>query len=874
MIITYLLLKNFANIYTATRLKEIEIDLSKSLNNIVLIIGKNGSGKTSILAELHPFAYPGNSDVRNNTSLILEGHDGYKEIHITHEGHDYIIRHNYKNNKGKIILKSYFERDGVELNTNGNVTSFVPLVKGYLSLEPEFLKLTRLGPNVTNLIDMKSTERKNFAPVLLSGMGEYNSYFKKISKDNNLLHAMIGNVSEKLLRLHMESKEELLSCIKMEESNIKHWEDKLNKDTISLGESKGFINALIPQGLDTFKGEVDNLKNEAAEIKTKLDNYKIASDKIVRLGSFESELENLFRDKDKATENYLQDKIQLANLQEKQNEIQNKISEAQLKLAEMSSEDNRDSLLSEYEKLKAYIDEYKELERFVPPCTKDAFFNLLGLLKTIDDLASTIYTFDRDSIIKAVDLISSGSNVDRYIESELSKLDSKYHLSKAIKNTDEQIRVIFRDPNCPIHECPYIQYYNEMAKSSNTDNSISEETMSIKRDKLTEIKAIASNIDNILMILKSNEFILKNIEMMEYLTANYIFRALKMGESLYDESEMTNLASTIERYEWYVKKKNQLSEIELELSKLNASGNITSLKKELIELNLEAGKIDSELNKAHMNVEVSANKIVSIEYMIEALKNDEDLKRGKQDLEDRLSAITNEINTRMEIMRTLWDHEENIIKINLCIEEDNTQLSKCRDSLNELKRTLKEYETLTKEKELLVNKYDDINIIKESLSSSKGIPLLYMQLYLRNAKSYVNELLSFAYPEGEFMIEDFIISPTEFSIPYTKNGITVSDISFASQGERSLVSVALSFALMAQSVKEYNILLLDEMDSPLDYKKKSIFLDILLRHMNLINADQIFLITHSETFEGYPTDVILTSDTNYNLEGKNIIYHY
>mgnify|MGYP000814654335 CR=1 FL=1 len=44
--------------------------------------GKNGSGKTSILSELHPFASCGNMDVRSDVCLIKEGCDGYKEIHI------------------------------------------------------------------------------------------------------------------------------------------------------------------------------------------------------------------------------------------------------------------------------------------------------------------------------------------------------------------------------------------------------------------------------------------------------------------------------------------------------------------------------------------------------------------------------------------------------------------------------------------------------------------------------------------------------------------------------------------------------------------------------------------------------------------------
>ena len=93
MRITRLILVNFVNIYTGMKLKKLDLDLSKSINRIILLIGKNGSGKTSILSNLHPFAYPGTMDIRNNTDMILKDNDGYKEIHILDDDNMYIIKH-------------------------------------------------------------------------------------------------------------------------------------------------------------------------------------------------------------------------------------------------------------------------------------------------------------------------------------------------------------------------------------------------------------------------------------------------------------------------------------------------------------------------------------------------------------------------------------------------------------------------------------------------------------------------------------------------------------------------------------------------------------------------------------------------------------
>ena len=40
------------------------------------------------------------------------------------------------------------------LNVNGNVSSFKEIVKEELQIEPDYLKLIRLGSNVTSLIDL------------------------------------------------------------------------------------------------------------------------------------------------------------------------------------------------------------------------------------------------------------------------------------------------------------------------------------------------------------------------------------------------------------------------------------------------------------------------------------------------------------------------------------------------------------------------------------------------------------------------------------------------------------------------------------------------------------------------------------------------
>ena len=51
-------------------------------------------------------------------------------------------------------------KDGIELNPNGNVSSFNDIIQLEFGIDQSFLRLVRIGPNVVKFINMKATERK------------------------------------------------------------------------------------------------------------------------------------------------------------------------------------------------------------------------------------------------------------------------------------------------------------------------------------------------------------------------------------------------------------------------------------------------------------------------------------------------------------------------------------------------------------------------------------------------------------------------------------------------------------------------------------------------------------------------------------------
>ena len=205
-----------------------------------------------------------------------------------------------------------------------------------------------------------------------------------------------------------------------------------------------------------------------------------------------------------------------------------------------------------------------------------------------------------------------------------------------------------------------------------------------------------------------------------------------------------------------------------------------------------------------------------------------------------------------------------------------------RSALAEVKQTMTEKKTEYGVHQRTLNQlyitYTDIRVTKEqyddtlkrqalihdvldAVSSKKGIPLAYVRVFLADCKDIINDLIADVF-DDEIEIVDFDIpeDSNEFKIPYTRNGAFIDDIVKSSQGERAIISLALSFALIRQRTFPYNIMLLDEVDGPLHRSARNKFITILFKQLRAINAEQVFLVSHNNTFDGFNVNVVMTTN--------------
>ena len=134
-----------------------------------------------------------------------------------------------------------------------------------------------------------------------------------------------------------------------------------------------------------------------------------------------------------------------------------------------------------------------------------------------------------------------------------------------------------------------------------------------------------------------------------------------------------------------------------------------------------------------------------------------------------------------------------------------------------------------------------------------------------------NDILKTTF-NGKFKLGKFNLSAKEFTIPMIGRDMDNDDISNASAGEKSIISLALSLALARQTSTKYDIITIDELDGPLDTNKRRQFISILESQATSLGIEQMFAISHNDTFDDYPADVILLKGANIDTSCKNIVY--
>ena len=894
MKILRLYLKNFAHILSGVGKYEIDLDFRDTHKTINVLVGKMGSGKTAILGHLQPLSAFGSLDVRNEDEFIIPGRDGLKILELQAGSDFYTIKHQYiwKEDKkavrdegdtspiGHHITKSFIYRNDDDLNPSGSVTQFKSIVETELGFDQTVLSLIRLGPNVKNIIDMRAAERKNVMSMLVADADRYQILYKKLGEDVRAKNAQIALVMRKISNLSTVSKEEMVESLRDRRERIEDYTKLRDDAQKKVYELEAYIKAALNgQTEDGFRREIKMHESEliglSAEIRVMaddLDRAKSLNTPITeiakQIGALESTLDNNRKMKLALNDDYQKTQDQLRQFVDQQKMVGDV---TQLNMLKKS-----------YAEVMGQISELEgSVKDFECKYNSTIIQALFESIKTINSLIEILSDYDQDTVLE---ILGKGANALAYADKQSKTLrNKKLKYEQMINNFRyaEKYAVpegLFVPPLCPTPDCPYFKTHP--ANLQKEINMQEEEKIREYHDKVSTVDAQIGKFSDYPMIYTQ-------LRQLQTLWSPTVRKLEDLG--VVKTTSLTKVFSSVTYHVWYdndalvaILEKCKYRELYYELMERSASlkaelaryaqYDVEELQNTIDQFREKSNEIIQTLSK----IDTASKKLEDQKAILEqdylklaALADKEKELNTKIDTQEKIQAIVDDMYKKLKDIQNrkqgIDEYRDQVDKFNEKLRLAQMDFNSLQTRLNDISYAQKEYDELAQEQEIL-------KLILDAASPSRGIPLVYVQIFLRECKEILNDLIADVFGDS-IEILDFIINENEFRIPYAINGCPVDDVSRASQGQKSIISLALSFALMRQSNSRWNIMLLDEVDGPLHRNDRNKFISILYKQLAAIDADQVFMISHNFTFEGQDVNVIMTTDEHIDKTPMMTIMH-
>lgn len=889
MRITYIRLENYIGIYNGRGDEVLEIDLSQNVNPIVIIRGTNGSGKSTLLKSLTP--------INDDSNAIVPGVTGRKVIRYLHNGITYEIEYVHpidkegkrKQTRGQVY--KYGPNGKEELNPTWNVSSAKDIIYSLFNLDSNFLALSQLSSEDRGLADKRPAERKSFVSSIISGIEAYNAMYKIISKKHSMYKSLIQSLTAKINRIG--NKEDL--------------DLRYNTITKQVSQAISDRDASI-QRIAMLRAKLDeNNAEKLLEEYTKIrDKYELNKKERVLLTNslskyYKDRTANIYTVEERAT--FIRDeemelsenKAKLPQWEESFKTASNEYSSCELKIADINTEINKKK-----SRLETFIDadfSEEELGRY-----NDAVVNLKAI---DDDIAKLNYRIDNkseyDRLKELFDMMNNFSYaiMDRYefitredVDTLVTRNSSFYEntlatITKEIEAcTKERIsteadigfyeslvdktkNLELKPKDCKFTDCVFIVEAIEAEKKKPKDALVKlsdklkklEDELKELNDNLhltNEAKSFMDKLEALQVVFESNTSYLSKIGandiwkgFIESITNNttakfleeYIYRATNSYNLLEAKESVSKIVDSLkESAIKYNANKTIIDEINGDIERMEAErkgyeidlniayekmGNYSALRDEYDCLIREA-----ETNLPHLD------KIQEIDLEMRELEKKADESKAKRDL---------------------------IKELNAKILEESAVAERCKDNYNELiaqrddiahnKILIDEYH---KEMQEYTDNYERIEAIKYYVSPNTGIQTIFIGAYMNDIMVKANELASCIFG-GEFVIQPFVINETEFRIPCLGSGLMNDDISSMSTSQICMLSMIISFAILANASTDYNILKLDEIDGGLDTENRIQFITLLGNLISMVGCEQCFLISHNMEYSDRVSVIDMTA---------------
>ena len=887
----YARLVGYVGLYSGLGLKEIDIDFSKARNKICVISGPNGVGKSTIINALNLMP--------DDNSCFIPSMEASKYLKLT-DGmniYDITMVHGINSHNERTTTKVSILKNGVELNPNGNVRSYKEIIQNEFELDSNYTVLSKIGGNDRGIADKTPAERKKIVSSIISSLEVYNNIYKVLNKKANTLKSFINNLGYKIQNIGTE--EALRSTLVSIKSRTDALTKGIEETKESLTKSKTIIVMVDPDGsvqkrLDELNEQIKPLKNQIIELEVKI--QKTNCDKSVEdlqeaVKMAESEQTKLLMEISSISENITAVKTDIDQLQNKINKETNEI-DPNLESQLQTTKDR----LTELQNLFSGID--------IDDVSKD---EIDFVIKFSNDLVYKIDTLKADQNItivsEACEWMMSGQLIhDRHHELQFQidqynqEIENTQTILQNINNDIAQSKSIDQRPDqCNIDSCPFISEalsiihrYGDrksmLKKKDSTENQISELKKSLQdvTNQLNHIEMVENMILKIQAMndsISMNSSILSKFPATKRLTNCELFLTDLKNQYMFTEirsmEQYQDMSNSIIEYKSLSK---ILSNLEAEYKvQSNTEKLIRQYQNELSEKNHKLESLYDHFDKKRKEKQFNDNLL---EELNGQLQNALQLESDKQKLiekQNQVSNIESEIST---ITSKLQSSANEIHNINLMTDRYNkltTEVKPLEENRRQVESRLDMLRSFQQEYAQYKDQYNLIDTLRKySSPTSGGIQSLFMSIYMDKTLDTVNQLLGMIF-HGQYQILQYIINEDEFRIPFVGNGLVVDDISNGSTSQVCIMGMIINLVLFTSGSNKYNIVSLDEIDGGLDHENRYLFVNILQQICDILNIDQLFIISHSVESALQSVDVVLLSDQEYYVDqfaAANIIWQY
>lgn len=872
-------LENYIGIYNGRGDNILEVDLSQSTSNIVIIRGFNGSGKSTLLKALSP--------LQDDNTAIIPGMEGKKTLRYLYNGEVYEILyvHPVKNDgsRGQVKMQVYKGMNRVELNPTWNVTSGKDIIFDLFNLDANFLTLSQLSSEDRGLADKKPAERKKFVNSIINGIEVYNNMYKVITKKYSTFKNMINTISSKIRQIG-----------NIEELNARFINISKQVEDVSSERDKAVIEASkidAEIGILTRDNNLEEYYKINEEIRDNIDYISASKSQVIDLSKGELSSENLYELKDiidsslhtfdkniskwKSEEAVANAKIESISREKDEafNSLQTKITkrgtlldggfsdsdltlykDTKAKIAELENDIN--SLNSSIKNLSEAEALVNAMEMIVP--VLDSLYNGLDATtkKEKYDFVKTTLDNDGKYVDQTVELSRTYNEVSRTVgelESEVLAYEILFDKAKSLA---------LRPKECNIDDCSFVKEAIE-ASSKHPEKRINDINKEISESK-TLLKSLEKDIESYKELYDFNKrftnlhgMVLSFRKLLEKSPVGYIIDPYQLLASL-DHMEklmidfnqirgIFNIITTKSNYEEIIESlKEPAAKYEANKALIDElDSDIASLKDKLT-------TIDNRLMAEKDAISETVTDISLTEFKIEVYTKCKSLVDECIGLDTRNEELQAQINSLSDIALKVKTLDARMAEAKSRADRLNNDLNAIlneRDKIASNKTLLEDY---IRDLDLYNKNFSILETIRYYLSPTTGIQTVFMRTYMGNIILKANELLSLIF-NGQFIIQPFVINEAEFRIPCLGNGLVNDDISSMSTSQICMISMILSFAILSNSSTDYNILKLDEIDGGLDTENRIQFIGLLKQLISMVGCEQCFLISHNMEYDADTT---------------------